>query len=125
MMPKRVFAIERSPLSRNVYSMILSRLEEVNVVQSKSWEDTGEIEKELEKADLVILSQSTVGDRKNQVLSLLCQLGKERPPCIILCHRGSKKNWNDYSKLDGMVVVERPFYPDDFLEAVKDLWEVA
>jgi len=125
MMPKRIFAIERSPLSRNVYAMILSRLEEVNVIQSGSWEDISEIEKELGKADLVILSQSTIGDRKNQVLSLLCQLGKDRPPCIIFCHRGSMKRWDDFSKLERMVGVERPFYPDDFLDAVKELWEGA
>lgn len=122
-MAHRVLTVERSPLARNVYSMILSKLDEIELVSVEVQETAAEIRIRAKGADLIIIGQDAIGDRKKEFYQMLKGASREGPvPCVVFVRRGSKPAWEDFAKLKGVVLIEKPFFPDDFLDAVRRIW---
>ena len=115
-MEKTVLAFERSPLARNVYNMILSKLCETHVemIDNAASYDMANID-----ANLVIFGLAQ-HDKKTEIIKYLKKIPS---PVIIFIKTGMMQDWRDL-ETDTIKVLERPFYPDDFLKTVRKLWEM-
>lgn len=122
-MGRRVLVIERSPLARNIYLMILSKLDEVEMLSEEPGESMKKIQEIVKGFDLIVISQSTLGDRKNDFLKLIKAISKnQKIPCILFVNKGVVSEWHDFSVLDNVEIIERPFRPDDMLKTIKKMW---
>ena len=120
---KRVFMVERSPLARNVYSMLLKKLYDVEVSLGDSSQSITDLEDSLAKSDLFITSQNSIIDRRDDLLKVVKSLSKKGGTnSLLLVHFGTKDQWEDFEKVAGVWILERPFFPDDFMSVVGEIW---
>ena len=124
-MGRRVTIVERSPLARNIYMMILSQLDEIELISEEAGESISKIEKSIGKSSLVVMSQSTIGDRKKEFFKMIRAIEKElKVPCIIFVNKGKMSEWKEFAGLDNVEIIERPFSPDDLLNMLKRQWGI-
>lgn len=119
-MLQRILAVERSPLARNVYSMILSKDGKIEI-ETMDDQDI-DIRGKLYGVDLLIVSQSSIGERKKEFLGIFKEeIKKSGVPCIILAHEGKMADWREFEGAGRVKILERPFFPDKFRETARDL----
>lgn len=124
-MPRRLLVIERSPLARNIYNMILSKLDEISLSSAEASDSISEIEQKALDADLLIISGSTLADRKGEFLDLVKKVSKNNDiPCLLLVKEGHISDWSSFAGLKKVKIIERPFFPKDFMAVVQELWGV-
>ena len=119
-MSRSVLAVERSPLARNVYSIILSQIDEI-FLTGDVYESFEGLKEDARRSDLLLISESTIEGKKADYLKLVKELSG-KVPCVIFIHPGTAPDWSDFSKIKRVELLERPFFPDDFLSVAKRLW---
>ena len=119
-MTKQVFLLERSPLSKNVYSILLSKIYNIDITLGKILEPSESILYHKDK-DLFIIDEMSINHKKNDILKII----KENPKmmCIFITHKDKRDGWKEFPDLKNIKLLERPFFPDDFLKLVKDFLE--
>lgn len=124
-MPRRVMIIDRSALAKNVYSMILSKIGEVESVVCEIDACAAELRTNAKHFDLVIISASSIENKKKEIGQTIKNLSKESEiKCVVFVRQGMKDTWAGFEKTKGVHLLERPFFPDDLLNAVKRLWGI-
>lgn len=125
-MARKVLTMERSLLAKNVYSMILSQLGDIDFVHMEITENMADIMDKARQSSLVIVSQGSLGEMKKEFHQMLSSIiSKETGvPCVIFVNKGAQLLWGDFAKLEKVKVIERPFSPDDLLSEVKKLWGI-
>lgn len=122
-MGRLILVVDRSPLARNVYLMLLSKLGVFDVGIYESPESMDSFEEKARGSALVIASQSTFDERKGEVIDVLKMLaGENGIPSILLVHNKAAPSWKGLAEFKNIKILERPFLPDDFLGAVGKLW---
>jgi hypothetical protein len=105
--------------------MILSKLDQVDIVPVEPDVSPDLFQKDVSKSDLVIMSQSTIGERKKEFLGSIKRASKgDGTSCILFVNEGASSDWKDYSSVKNVVIMERPFFPDDLLRLVAKEWGV-
>jgi hypothetical protein len=121
-MPRKVVTIERSVLARNIYFLLLSKLLPDEKIEVKNLDVEDSIIKEgIEGIDLIILSLRADELKNEDKTKSLLNSVKEAPHIIII-HKGVNLNFDDTGK--GRFILKRPFFPEDFLNIVKELWKI-
>lgn len=123
-MLRRILAVERSPLAKNVYTMILSGLTDVEM-EAGTFESVEEFKVKAKKTDLIIMDHSTLAERKDEFYhAVKGAVFGTKTPCILIVRQGSIQEWENFLKIGRLELLERPFFPEDFLNTVKKLWGV-
>lgn len=124
-MAKNIVVVERSPLAKNVYAMILSMQGNVNIVDVGLNENIMRFEDAVRSADLVILGESSIRGRRDEYMNTLFKISKEKKvSCVIVAHRGSAPCKKELASIRNIRVVERPFFPNELLDAISEMWDV-
>ena len=122
-MLKNILIVERSPLAKNVYAMILSRFREVNITDINPEEGIARFEDIARRADLVILGEVSGRYRREEYIDVLAKISKEKKvTCVIIIHCGSAANVKEHIDLRNVRVIERPFFPEELVNAVAGFW---
>lgn len=124
-MGRRILVLDRSPLARNIYSMILSGLDQINIVPIEPDVSSEKFQNDVVKSDLVMMRDSTIGERQKEFLDCIKNASKEKDvPCILFVNEDQVSEWKDYAEINNVTIMERPFFPDELLQSVAKEWGV-
>lgn len=122
-MVRHIFVLDRSTLAKNVYGMVLSKIDEVEITEGMKKGDEMVLPEKAAKYDLMVISSNCLAEKKDVVLAELRKRPPaEVPPVVLMVEEGTKDDWSKFLLLKRTVIIERPFRPDDLLEIVKKLW---
>lgn len=122
-MIRRILVIEKSALAKNIYSMILSKLYQVDISTWGEGESLPDLKNQIATYDLLLAGQDTISDKKEELFKVLkTSASNERIPVVIFVHQGGSEQWKEFAGLDNVKILERPFFPDDLLMIVDKLW---
>lgn len=123
-MVRRILAIEKSYLARNVYQMVLSKLGNIEFASGETELAASDIRKRARNFDLIIAGHDSIGNGGDDLLELVKEIsGRDGVPCVILASPASAQAWEEVSGMKGIAVVEKPFFPADFIKVVGQLLE--
>lgn len=116
----RVFIVDPSPLARNVYRLLLHRIatckiSEVDNAEAIDWTDAARPPYDL----LILGGRAFEGDRGKLRTMLTDVAGWQRLPKLIVAlaaRTGRKPLWDGLART---TLLQRPFSPEDFVQAVK------
>lgn len=74
------------------------------------------------KFDLVIFCGATVCGMKKDYLKTLKDISSGGCPSILFVYKDQSSGWKEFAAMKGTIIIEKPFFPDDFLGTVKGLW---
>lgn len=119
----RILIVDRSILAGNLYRILFSKLGAALLVRRR-FEDAKPAFSRRERIDLAIFNSNAFGKKFDEIFDALGSdgaLGRARK--IFLLKEGdAEKDWRKkLGGLEGALIVDRPFHPDEFAKAVEGM----
>jgi hypothetical protein len=119
----RILIVDRSVLAGNLYKLLFSKLGAQLLVRRK-FDDAKPAFSRREKIDLAIFNSNAFGKKFDEIFDALKSdgaLGRARK-IFVLKEGDSEDEWRKKLQgIEGALIVDRPFHPDEFAEAVEGM----